>query len=450
MDEFLDIRTMFIVLFAMQLFAGGLLTVFYLQQSTIPGLREWAVGMSLVAFGAGFLFARGMISDFASIVAGNLLHITGDMFLYIGALRFFTKKANWWWISVLWLVFCVPYFFTYHSVDYLELRIHLANFGSGAFLVLAGLTFVQNRKAYAGHAYVWPTIAFFLVAVSGFSRSFYIFVDDNAQFALMQTGLSSSLYFSTVLLGAFLGTTGLMMLTSERLRHKVESALTQERLAMREQNDFWAMVSHEFRTPLATISASAQLLDRSPDLSRSEDREEAGRIHRAAERLSGLVDKCVVDDWTNKNLETTEKSEIHIADVLRGLALEYDVPLSCTGNFTVLASGGSYLFTVAISSLLDNALKYGASKSGVEIKCDCTALDHVVIEIFDDGPGVKPEDRLRIFDKFYRSEKQDGKTGVGYGLYITKKIVEMHQGTIVTDRRDKTVFRITIPKFQSS
>jgi two-component system sensor histidine kinase KdpD len=98
-----------------------------------------------------------------------------------------------------------------------------------------------------------------------------------------------------------------------------------------------------------------------------------------------------------------------------------------------------------IVNLLENATKYTPEGTPIELSAE-PALDAVVLEIRDRGPGLGPEEQTRIFEKFYRG-RSDGARGVGLGLAICRAIIEAHEGTIDAFNREGggAVFRIRLP-----
>jgi signal transduction histidine kinase len=99
-----------------------------------------------------------------------------------------------------------------------------------------------------------------------------------------------------------------------------------------------------------------------------------------------------------------------------------------------------------LSNILENAVKY--SPSGSEVEVDAYAVDgRVLVDISDRGPGIRPQDRDLIFEKFGRVGAAEGKPGTGLGLFIARSIAEAHGGTVeVADGpHEGATFRLTLP-----
>ena len=214
---------------------------------------------------------------------------------------------------------------------------------------------------------------------------------------------------------------------------------------MSEQRNFLALVSHEFRTPLAIMSVSAEIIasNLSPD-----DQESAGelsRIRRASMRLAGLVDSCLADEWL-ASTESRRSGHIDLHDMLRSLVVEHGVSSDLDSHCPMVVDGDSYLLPIAFSCLLDNARKYGRTKDAVLVRRAACAADAVAIEVVDDGPGIEADEVSRIFEKFYRSPKVGRMPGSGLGLYLVKKIIELHGGSVEYEKiQGGSLFRVVLP-----
>jgi PAS domain S-box-containing protein len=217
-----------------------------------------------------------------------------------------------------------------------------------------------------------------------------------------------------------------------------EEALEAGRQSMREQRNFLSMVSHEFRVPLAIIEAASQLLGiYSRDDGEALD--EVAKISRAVRRMADLMDICLADDRLESASLTLSPQPVEMVKVLRDLCddkrplagarqlvLQADGPLGITADPTLLR--------IAFSNLIDNALKFSPAETRVEIRAMIDG-DGLMVSVRDNGPGIALEEQPRIFEKFYRSTKADRVRGGGLGLYIVRRIVELHDGCVAVDSR---------------
>ncbi|MBS4097475.1 MAG: sensor histidine kinase [Sulfuricella sp.] len=215
-------------------------------------------------------------------------------------------------------------------------------------------------------------------------------------------------------------------------RHRLEFALASERRLQLEQRQFMSMVSHEFRTPLAIINSVSINLAEFPPLSREEMTEHSEQILRATRRLARLVDNCLTDERLDQaaftpQLEAVSPSELarEAAEIVEWsprhrLQLDLDeLPPAIVCDPT--------LVRIAISNLLDNAIKYSESGTiSLSGSADAYAVKFVVT---DQGPGLRGEDAERIFERFTRGENKKV-AGAGLGLYVVRRIARLHGGDV--------------------
>lgn len=222
-----------------------------------------------------------------------------------------------------------------------------------------------------------------------------------------------------------------------RAHRRSEAALEAERRAMREQRNFLAMVSHEFRSPLAIIEASAQLLALYLKADQKDASDEIDKIRRAVRRTTSLIDTCLSDDWLDSTVMTLKNTSL---DLERLLAEVCDEKRTLTGSQRLIVDlcsappilGDGTLLRVVFSNLLDNAIKYAPPLSQIDVRMTCT--DHeVTVAVSDRGPGIVPNEQESIFEKFFRSTASGQTSGAGLGLYIVKRIVDLHGARIAVN-----------------
>jgi two-component system, OmpR family, sensor histidine kinase KdpD len=214
-------------------------------------------------------------------------------------------------------------------------------------------------------------------------------------------------------------------------------------------------ISHDLKTPLASVLGSASTLRELHDkLTDSEKAELLSTVIEESERLNrfiaNLLDMTRLESGAvTPKLAPHDLSEIigstlhRTTKILRNhsvrLDLATDVPM---------ASVDAVLFEQVLFNLLDNAAKYAASGTTIVIRT-WGDRDSVVLQILDEGEGIPQDDLEHIFDKFYRVPKADKiRPGTGLGLAISRGFVEAMNGTIVaanrSDRRG-AIFTIRLP-----
>ncbi|CAO1661940.1 hypothetical protein NYA30BAC_01440 [Halomonas sp. NYA30] len=207
------------------------------------------------------------------------------------------------------------------------------------------------------------------------------------------------------------------------------------------------MVSHEFRTPLGIMAASADLIACNLPVDDQESAEELDRIHRASRRLGNLVEGCLADDWLESVSQSRRSGELDVGAVLAELAKEYNVVLHGAEE-PLRVDADPYLLPIAFSALLDNACKYTATPEGVTLSCRQEGRT-VEIAVRDDGPGIDPADVSRLFEKFYRARRTQHKPGAGLGLHLVQRIVALHEGSVKLDQTHGTMFCVSLPVLEA-
>jgi two-component system sensor histidine kinase KdpD len=227
-----------------------------------------------------------------------------------------------------------------------------------------------------------------------------------------------------------------------------EARVTAERERLR--STLLSSVSHDLRTPLAAITGAASGLLQAPVPEAAERRELAETIYEEAERLNRLVANLL--DMTRLESGTVPlKREWHSVEEVVGSALgRLEDGLAGRRVETVMPADlplvpmDAVLVEQVLVNLLENALKYADRASGLRVAA-WREEGGVGIEVADEGPGLKPGDEERVFEKFYRGSSAPH--GFGLGLAICRAIVTAHGGRIWAENRAPrgVAFRFTLP-----
>jgi two-component system, OmpR family, sensor histidine kinase KdpD len=215
-------------------------------------------------------------------------------------------------------------------------------------------------------------------------------------------------------------------------------------------------VSHDLRTPLASIIASGgSLLQHDIDWTEEEQREFAQAIVGEAERLNRLVGNLLDLSRIEAGSLRPEKGWYDLRSLveevvgrLRGVTAAHSVSLDLPDDLPPLHFDYVEIDQV-LSNLIENAVKY--TPPGTEIRVAVRAQrDAVTVEVSDTGPGIPPNAVPRLFDAFYRVRREGGgPSGSGLGLAVAKGLVEAHGGQITAENRAEGgacfVFTLPIP-----
>jgi two-component system, OmpR family, sensor histidine kinase KdpD len=211
-------------------------------------------------------------------------------------------------------------------------------------------------------------------------------------------------------------------------------------------------ISHDLRTPLASILGAVSSLRSFPEKYGAAEREELlATMQDEAERLNrfvaNLLDMTRLESGAIElKLDLIDVGEIIGAALQRaaGVLTRHHVEVVVAPELPMLRLD-AVLFEQVLFNLLDNAAKYSAPGSRIDIRATRDG-ELVEIEVVDEGPGIPPNDLERIFDKFYRVQAQDRRrAGTGLGLAICRGFVEALGGWIVArNRRDRSGAVLTI------
>jgi signal transduction histidine kinase len=220
------------------------------------------------------------------------------------------------------------------------------------------------------------------------------------------------------------------------------------------KTDFVANISHELRTPLTSVRLFAETLRDGRADSPEEVRECVELLSSEAERLSKLVEKLLSWSRLESGQGTLQKEPTQVPALLEEIAGAYRAQQLPASYETELEAGLPTLdvdrdaIAQVVLNLLHNAVKYTGDVKRIRLRARRSGKS-VAIEVEDNGPGVRPQDRKRIFDRFYRGDDLLSRQteGTGLGLAICKKIVEAHGGRIELDSRmgEGSTFRILLP-----
>jgi len=242
---------------------------------------------------------------------------------------------------------------------------------------------------------------------------------------------------------------------TERRRAREELRRTeQENLDLQAESmakdEFLAVVSHEFRTPLTVLYGGTRLLaEHEGELKPADRRELIEKMVAEATRMKTLMESIFLLVNPTPSLELSHVSlkdqvtlaadEFHRTSPARELRLQLP---ECEIDIEVEVP----LFQRVLLNLLGNADKYSPSLKPIELTIDREA-NNAVIQILDRGAGVDPTELRLIFDSFYRSPATAGIAGKGIGLAVCRRVIELFHGSIEARARDGggLIMRITLP-----
>ena len=242
----------------------------------------------------------------------------------------------------------------------------------------------------------------------------------------------------------------LLAISLERVHYvDVAQTVTVQMESERLRNSLLAAISHDLRTPLAALVGMAESLTMMKLPGTSSELDTAHRMKDAALRMNSLVsnmlDMARLQSGPVQLNRQWQPLEEVIGTALKAMsgALDQRPVKVVLADDLPLVDIDAVLFERVLCNLLENASKYTAPKSPIEIRA-VSSGDHVIITVDDTGPGLPKGKELAIFDMFERGRKESSTPGVGLGLAICRAIVEAHGGTIRGETRSQGGARFTI------
>ncbi len=220
------------------------------------------------------------------------------------------------------------------------------------------------------------------------------------------------------------------------------------------REEWTVVIAHDLRQPLGVLKLSAQMLalaqtKRAPE---ERDAKAIGRILTATERLDRMVTDLLDASRIEAHQLVLQRIDIdparlvrdivdRIGDSLAGRRVRVHVEGAVRG-----VSADPARIEQVMGNLVSNAVKYGDPAAPIDVTVSCSDVE-ATISVSNRGPGITPEQRQRLFTRFYRARPASAE-GVGLGLYITKGIVEAHGGRIWVESvpYQSTTFAFTLPR----
>lgn len=219
---------------------------------------------------------------------------------------------------------------------------------------------------------------------------------------------------------------------------ELSGALQKEKELRDQQRQFIATASHEFRTPLAIIDATAQRLKKQAQNNKLEPEDAIARVEKirtAVQRMATLMESTLSAARMEEGKMAFEIGPCDVALlVLETCARHQEVSASHTitpdlRDMPASIQADTAALEQVFTNLLSNAVKYSPESRQIDV--NGRAEDgHVVISVRDYGLGIDAEDLPNMFSKFFRAKSSTGIAGTGIGLHLVKTLVEMHQGSV--------------------
>ncbi len=242
------------------------------------------------------------------------------------------------------------------------------------------------------------------------------------------------------------------------LEVQLREALAQEKELNQFRSRIIATISHEYRTPLTTLSSSAEILDKyRHKLTEEKQHKHLQRIHSAVKHLTHLVSDVLFLSQAELDKVQLNPIPLDLAEFCREIVEELQSDPN-HGNIIQFTYQGicphqewdERVLRQILTNLLSNAIKYSPKGGLIDFKLICQD-DQVTLQIKDQGIGIPKENQERLFESFHRASNVGSIQGTGLGLSIVQKCVELYAGKIDFESEEGvgTTFTIKLP-FNSS
>jgi signal transduction histidine kinase len=238
----------------------------------------------------------------------------------------------------------------------------------------------------------------------------------------------------------------------------VYRAISHEARLARLRNDFVAAVSHEFRSPLSSILALGERLERVHDPEKL--REYHAIIGRDARRLGALVTRLLDFAQIEEGQKVYARERVDLVDAARD-AVDSCRHVARPDRIQFVGSSSAPLWVRAdrtalhhsIQNVIENAAKYSPDDSPIVVACSSINGSHVV-EVQDNGIGIPESEQARIFEKFYRGRQvvDLNVQGVGIGLALVKHVMDSHGGSVSVESKpgEGSRFSLRLPALETA
>jgi signal transduction histidine kinase len=233
-----------------------------------------------------------------------------------------------------------------------------------------------------------------------------------------------------------------LRITEANRRHEIATQeMARERLIREDQGKFLAMLAHEIRTPLSIVSAALQSLQAMDPMPEQQRLRRYQRIDNAVRRMDATLYACLAEERMMQGHWLARIDPINLPDLSLAVMHDFSEEVRQRIIFDIAAAlpvveGDRAMLRVVLRNLMENAVKY--APGGEPIVIDIRPWKDgpsagVLWRITDSGPGLEPGMAERIFEKYVRGSEHGGASGLGLGLYLSRRIVDHHGGWLRAD-----------------
>ncbi len=242
-----------------------------------------------------------------------------------------------------------------------------------------------------------------------------------------------------------------VFLTGAFYLHK---SLSRERKLQEQKRNFLLSVTHELKSPLASIKLLLQTIQKR-DLTKAQIQDFIDKSLNDIERLDDMVENMLLAAKIENSSYTFPKASFNLSTLVANIVNRLQIS-KCDCNQQIInaeiepkieITGDKFALTSVVTNLIENAVKYSNPCQSIDVRLYRNEDSQIRFEVADNGIGIADPEKHRIFEKFYRVGSEDTRNtkGTGLGLYIVKEVLDKHQASIrVKDNKPSgSVFEVT-------
>jgi two-component system CheB/CheR fusion protein len=228
--------------------------------------------------------------------------------------------------------------------------------------------------------------------------------------------------------------------------------ITKDKIIERHKDDFIGIASHELKTPVTSLKASLQLLDRSPEPQSERNRMLLSQANKGINRISLIIDDLLNAGKNYSDQLEFRKTTFNLYELAQEICDQF-VPsetqtVTLNGDKEMIIQADSERVGRVLTNLISNAIKYAPDSAKIKVELQDEAT-FVKVSVTDKGPGISKEKIPLLFDRYYQADTQQTQySGLGLGLFICANIIRKHGGEIGVDSElgQGSTFWFTLPK----
>ena len=218
----------------------------------------------------------------------------------------------------------------------------------------------------------------------------------------------------------------------------LHKSIKQERKLQEQKKNFLLSVTHELKSPLASIKILLQTIQKRK-LNQEQILDFIGKALLDIDRLDDMVENMLLASKIDNRSYTFPKANFNLSVLVDSIVNRLQLS-KCDNNSQIInaeiepkieMTGDKFALTSVVTNLIENAIKYSGPCEVVDVKLYSKG-DKIFLAVADHGIGIADAEKSRIFDKFYRVGSEDTRNtkGTGLGLYIVKEVLEKHEANI--------------------